>query len=225
MLLAAAALVHCVQMLMRLRQHYRVVEAAERLEVVNLSHVVRLYVPREHQTNRGAEEMVLAKQGIEARRLPWRRRAFASAALTLAFAGLTTFLAHRPPPTTPVVPTMAKARPSVDALAAIEGVWGWRANATQSCDENPQAISVSADHTKLSVRYSKPLGGPGAPTKFDYDVVSKEPNMLVLAGPLSPDHPNARVPQVTIRFLDTNTYTANVSNRPFQSTGAVERCQ
>ena len=57
---------------------------------------------------------------------------------------------------------------------------------------------------------------------FDYDVVSTQPDVLVLKAPIV--HRDAQ-PSVSIKFLDADTYIATSSSQPFQTTGAIERCK
>ncbi len=226
MLLGVAGAAFSVWSLSRLRRHHLLVEAAERREAVNLSHIVRRYVPRRLRSHRRAEELLLAKQHIAARRPGWRRWAIGSAALTVCFAGATAFLVQRNLRAMTVAPAVARAPPSGDALAAIQGTWGWRADFLQSCKQNPQVILVSSDRRKLVLHYTKPAASPSPLiTDFNYDVVSTQPDMLVLSGPIFAARPNPHPASISIRFLDPDTYIATSSDRPFQTTGAIERCK
>jgi hypothetical protein len=204
--------------LLRLRQHYRVAEAAERLEPVRFNYVVRRYVPRAQRSHQRAEEILLAKQGIAARMPGWKRWALMSAVVAVAFAGVTAFLGYRNLRALPAPRIAARPQPKIEALTAIQGVWGWRADFQQSCAQNPQSISLSADRRKLSVHYAKPLA---TGSEFDFNIVSAQPDGLVLSGPIS----SARPASVTIRFLDADTYVATNSERPLGSTGVIERCR
>ncbi len=226
LLLGVAGAAFSVWSLLRLRRDYLAAEAAERLEAVNLSYVVRRYVPRRLRSHRRAEELALAKQFIDARRPGWKRWAIASAALVACSASATAFLGYRNMHAKSEIRAEVKTLPSGDALATIQGVWGWRADFLQSCTENPQVISVSSDHKKLSLHYAKPLVSASPPLKdFDYAVVSVQPDTIVLSGPLSAARSNLRPASITIKFLDANTYTATASDRPLQTTGVIERCK
>jgi hypothetical protein len=226
MLLGVAGAAYSFWSLLRLRRDHLVVEAAERLATVNLSHVVRRYVPRRLRSHRRSEELLLARQIIDARRPGWKRWAIVSAVLVVCSASATTFFIHRNLRATTVIRADAQALPSGDALVAIQGVWGWRADFLQSCTENPQAISVSPDRRKLSVHYAKPISSALPPQQdFDFDIVSTQPDMLVLSGPVSATRPNLHSASVSIKFLDADTYIATNSDRPSQTTGTIERCK
>ena len=163
---------------------------------------------------------------IDARRPGWKRWAIASTALMACSASAMAFFVYRNLHATTAVRAEVKTLPSGDALATIQGVWGWRADFLQSCTENPQVISVSSDRKKLSLHYAKPLVSASPPLKdFDYAVVSVQPDIIVLSGPISAVRPNLRPASITIKFLDANTYTATASDRPFQTTGVIERCK
>ena len=148
-----------------------------------------------------------------------------SAGLLVGSAGATAFFVHRNLQATTVTRVAARALPGGDALATIQGVWGWRADFLQSCGQNPQTISVSPDRRKLSMHYAKPVPA-GAKTlqDVDFDVVSAQPDTLVLA-PVSATGPIPHPVSISIKFLDANTYIANNSDRPLQTTGVIERCK
>jgi hypothetical protein len=222
MLLGAAGAAFAVWSLSRLRRDYLVVEAAERLAAINVTHIVRRYVPRRLRSHRRSEELLLAKQIIDARRPGWKRWVIVSAVLVVCSASAATFFIRRNLHTSGLTQVAVNALPSGDALAAIQGVWGWRSDFLRSCTENPQRITVSPDRATLSVHYAKPISSSAPSLRdFDYDVVSTQPDVLVLKGPMSA----ARPPSVSIKFLDADTYIATSSSQPFQTTGAIERCK
>lgn len=226
MLLGVAGAAFSIWSLLRLRRDFLVVEAAERLATVNPTQVVRRYVPRRLRSHRRSEELLLARQIIDARRPRWKRWAIVSAVLVVCSAGATTFLIRRNLHATTAIRADVQALPSGDALAAIQGVWGWRADYLQSCTRNPQVISVSPDRRKLSVHYAKPLSSATPPRQdFDFDIVSIQPDTLVLSGPVSASRPNPRPASVSIKFLGADTYIATSSDRPYQTTGTIERCK
>lgn len=215
LLLGAAGAAYSLWSLSRLRQHYRLVEAAERQPAVGLRYVVRRYVPRALRSHQRAEEILLAKQIIEARRTKWKRRAMASALLVACSVGTTIFLVHR---NLPAMTPSGKVLPS-DPLTAIAGVWGWRADSSRSCTENPQVISVSSDRKRVSTHYAKRIQ---IGTHWDYDVSMQQPGMLVLSLPVGS---SPRPISISIKFLDADTFIATSSERPLETTGAIERCK
>jgi hypothetical protein len=225
LLLAIAGAVFSIWSLAQLRHHYRAVEAAERLPSVNLSPVVRRYVPRALRSHRRAEEALLAKQFISARRPRWRRSAMVSAGLMVCCAAATVFFVHRNLQATAATRAAAPALRG-DALTTIQGTWGWRADFMQSCAQNPQVISVSADGKKLSMHYAKPIpAGTRTLQDVDFVVVSVQPDTLVLSPPAAATGPIPHPVSITIKFLDANTYIASSSDRPLQTTGVIERCR
>jgi hypothetical protein len=213
-----AGAIFAVAMSRRLHADHRVIEAAERFEAVSLTTVIKRYVPPEQQTQKAAEEMAIAKRVIELRQPRWRRAAILSAVLMLCGAGATAFALQRDLSLPPTAKVAAKPAPTLDPLKAVPGVWGWRADTLQSCEENPQTIALSRDGKTLSIRYAKPLElASGAVTELSYEVVSIEPNMLVLAKPGS-----AR--RIFFRFIDDNAFAISWSNDPNGSSGTIARC-
>jgi hypothetical protein len=226
LLLAIAGAVFSIWSLAQLRHHYRAVEAAERLPSVNLSPVVRRYVPRALRSHRRAEEALLAKQFISARRPRWQRSAMISAGLMVCAAAATAFFAHRNLQATAVPRAAATALPGGDALTTIQGTWGWRADFMQSCAQNPQVISVSADRKRLSMHYAKPIpAGTRVLQDVDFAVVSVQSDTLVLSPPVAATGPIPHPVSISIKFLDANAYIASSSDRPLQTTGVIERCR
>jgi hypothetical protein len=149
-----------------------------------------------------------------------------SAGLLVCFAGVTAFFVHRNLRATTVTPAAAKVLPGGDALSTIQGVWGWRADFLQSCAQNPQVISVSSDRKRLSMHYTKPVpAGAKSLQDVDFDVVSVQPDTLVLSAPVSATGPIPHPVSISIKFMDANTYIASSSARPLQTTGVIERCR
>jgi hypothetical protein len=119
----------------------------------------------------------------------------------------------------------AKSVVNLDVLKDIQGVWGWRADFLESCPENPQTISVSADRKTLSLRYLKPYQqGEKTITNLDFDVVSAKPDGLVLS--LSDASRAANLPhtRVVIQFIDANTFSMSRDESPLGSSGTIVRC-
>jgi hypothetical protein len=218
MLLGVAGVAFCIWSLSRLRQDCRVIEAAERMEGVNLRHVIRRYVPRALRSHHRADEILLAKQIIEARQPWWKRWAIASAVLVICSAATTALVAHRNLQATTMIRVAGTPVHVGDVLTLIQGVWGWRSDSLRSCSENPQSISVSLDHKRLSVHYMKPIAGNSA---LDFDIVSVRPDTIVLSAPRLGVGPIS----IFIKFLTADTYMANNSAQPLQTTGVIERCR
>jgi hypothetical protein len=126
----------------RLRQAVRVIEAAENFQAVDLTTVVKRYVPAEHQTHLAHDEMAVAKVVIAARRPRMKRLAAVFALVLVCGAATATYSVHRYLQTTAAVSATAQPRPNFDSLKVIQGVWGWRADFLLSCSENPQTIQV-----------------------------------------------------------------------------------
>ena len=210
----------------RFRIDAGVIEAAERLEAVDLTSVVKRYVPSELQTHKSAEEIAVAKQVIAVRRPRWKRIAVISGIIMLCCAAAATFSTRWNLQAAAAARLAAKPRLNLDVLKAIQGVWGWRADFLQSCSENPQTVSVTPDRKKLLVRYAKPFqDGLTLVTNLDFDVVLAKPDSIVLSEAHSATPTSPRPPQVYIQFLDANTYSLSRSDAPMKSSGAVERCR
>jgi hypothetical protein len=129
-----------------------------------------------------------------------------------------------PNPEKPAQPAQNLAKPAVslDVLKTVQGVWGWRADALESCQENPQTISVTPDRKKLSVRYAKPYqNGVASITNLDFDIESAKPDVLVLS---LPNASTATRLVVTLQFLNADTFSLTRSDEPMKSSGTIVRC-
>jgi hypothetical protein len=214
-----------IALLWRLRRDSRVIEAAERFEAVNLSDVVKRYVPTELQTQRSAEEIAVAKQVIAARRPRWKRVAVLCGLLLVCASAGASYSTREHLKVVAATPRTAKPRINLDVLKDVQGVWGWRADDAESCPENPQTITVTPDRKRLLVRYAKPYqDGSSTFSALDFDVVSATPDTLELWGPVSaaPSKPNPI--KVLIRFLDANTFSMSRGDQPMASSGTIARC-
>ena len=210
----------------RLSADHRVIEAAERFEAVDLSSVVKRYVPPQQQTQRAAEEMAIARQVIDARRPRWRRAGIISAVVMLCGVGASAFSIERDLRASPARSAAKKPAANLDALKDIQGVWGWRADFQQSCQENPQTISVAPDGKKVSVRYAKPYHhGSRVTTNVDFDVVATKPDELVLSRSDAASSTEASPIRVHFRFIDENAFAMSWSNDATASSGTIARCR
>ena len=209
--------------ILRLRRDATVIEAAENFEAVDLTTVVKRYVPAERQTNIARDETAIAKQVIATQRPRWRRIATILGIIFVCGTTATIFLTLRHLEATAAVRLATKPPLNLDALKYVQGVWGLRANFLESCSENPQTISVAPDRKTLTLRFAKPFKlEPATIVNMTFDVVSVKPNMLVL---LWADPPAASKPVPTdVRFIDANTMSWSPSNSAMLSSGAIERC-
>jgi HAMP domain-containing protein len=221
-LLTLAGALLSIASLWRLRRHYRVAEAAERLEAVDLSSIVRKYVPGELWSQKASEEIPLIKQTIGVRWQRWKRMAIAFGALALCSAAATSYLIRRNPETFRWNGLAGQGQPTFDVVKAVQGAWGWRADARQSCQDNPQTISLSPDGKTLSVDYAKSYWDR---RHFEYAVVSSRSNAMVLQSLNSPSPSQSAQPTMTITFQDPNTFLLTRSDQPLATPGAIERCQ
>jgi hypothetical protein len=235
-----------VALLWRLRQDFRELDAADRFEAAHVSRVVQRYVPLELRTRIVGEEMALARQFMGAMWPRWRRIAVLSGVIMLCGATAAYVAVRRnqtavavarsvarpalnlekpaPNPEKPAQPAQNLAKPAVslDVLKTVQGVWGWRADALESCQENPQTISVTPDRKKLSVRYAKPYqNGVASITNLDFDIESAKPDVLVLS---LPNASTATRLVVTLQFLNADTFSLTRSDEPMKSSGTIVRC-
>jgi hypothetical protein len=224
-LAATAGVLLAVASLWRLRRDYRVIEAAERFEAVNLSRVLHRYVPLELRTKIVVDEIAIAKQVIGTRRLRRKRIAIISGVVVLCGATATAYSTGRNLKATAVARQTTKPTVNLDVLNAIRGVWGWNADSLQSCSENPQTIAVASDRKTLSVRYAKPYqDGSKLITSLDFGVVSASSDQLVLSVPESATPGGSPPAQIYVKFLDANSYLLSRSDEPMKSSGTVVRC-
>lgn len=202
------------------------IEAGERFEAVDLTTVVKRYVPSELQTQKAAEEMAVAKQVIVSRWPRWKRIAIVSGIIVVCGATAASYAVHRNLQAIALARSTAKPALNLDVLKVVQGVWGWRADFEQSCEQNPQTISVTPDQKKLTVRYAKPYKKETKTyTELDFDVISTKPDMLVLSDPgtATPDKPDPA--RVYVQFIDANSYAVSRSDEPLGSSGTIARCQ
>ena len=215
--LAAAAL-------WQLRRDLRAVNAAERFEAVDLTTVVKRYVPAEHQTNIGPQEIPIAKQAIAARQSRLKRMAIVFGMVSACGIVIATELsAARHLQMIVTAWLTARTRPNLDPLRDIQGVWGWRADVLRSCSENPQTMLLAPDRKTLTMRFAKPYNPvSGTVTEMIFDVVSVKPNKLVL---LRTDSTTVGGPMpVDVLFIDANTMSWSYANSVMGWSGSIERC-
>jgi hypothetical protein len=209
--------------ILRLRRDATVIEAAENFEAVDLTTVVKRYVPAEHQTNIARDETAIAKQVIATQRPRWRWIATILGTIFVCGAIATVFLTLRHLEATAVARLATKPPPNLDVLKYVQGVWGVRADFLESCSENPQTISVAPDRKTLTLRFASPSKlGSATIADMTFDIVSVKPNMLVV---LWANPPVATKPvPIDVQFIDANTMSWSPSNSAMLSSGAIERC-
>jgi hypothetical protein len=213
-----------VALLWQLRRDVRVVRAAEGFEAVDLTTVVKRYVPAEHQTNIAREEIVVAKQAIATRqsRLKWMAVVFG----VVSGCGIAIATELSAPRHLQMIVTAwltARRRPNLDPLRDIQGVWGWKADVLRSCSENPQTMLLAPDQRTLTMRYAKPYNpGSGTVTEMIFDVVSVKASKLVL---VRTDSAAVGKPMpVDVLFIDANTMSWSYANSAMGWSGSIGRC-
>jgi hypothetical protein len=210
--------------LRRLRRDVGAIEAAERFEAVNLTTVIKRYVPAGHQTNVTREEIVIAKQAIAARSSRLKRIAVVSGMVFVCGTAAMVFMAPWRLGAT-VTALLTRQPHATSAAPNMQGVWGWRADSLQSCSENPQTIQVSPDQKTLTLRYAKPYKeGPVTITEMTFEVVAVKPNMLVLLRTDPGAFTFGKPIPFDVLFFDKNTMSWSPSNSAAVSSGAIERC-
>lgn len=221
-LVALVGAVVSIITLWRLHRHYRIAEAAERLEPVDMTYVVKKYLPTELQTQKSFEELPNVKRVIQSRWPRWKWLAIGFSVALPCFAVPTSFLVRRNLELEALSHPTPAPRENIDVLQAIQGVWGWRVDYLQSCSQNPQAIALTGDRKKLTVDYAK----PHEPLQhLEFAVVSTAPDTMVLK-PLNFTIPSSSGPVlVTLNFQDANTFLLSSSNKPVGSSGTIERCR
>jgi hypothetical protein len=210
----------------RLRRDAKVVEAAESFEPVDLSAVVRRYVPAEDQTNVAQDEIAIIKQVVVARRSRLKRVAGGLGLVLVCGAIATVFSADRYLETPATARSATQPQSTLDVLKVLQGgVWGWRADFLESCAENPQTIQVAPDRRTLTMHFAKPYKqGSEAITDMTFDVVSVEHNKLVLLRTDPAAFTVGKPTQVDVLFLDENTMIWSPSHGAMVSSGTIERC-
>lgn len=223
-LLGLASTMVALFMVWRLHRDRQVVEAAERHELVNLTNVVKRYVPGDLQSNRPAEEIPLARDGIVARLPRWRRLTIACAVLTLCAGAVAPFLVHRSLQAVAAARNAPKPPPNLDVLKVIQGVWGWKFDTTQSCGENPQTMAVTDGGRQLAVRYTKPVwDGRKSVDRIVFQIEATRPDAIELLQSSGEPIGNRGQIRLTIRFLDADLFEVWGGTAGLAET--LERCR
>lgn len=202
------------------------IEAAESSKPVDLTAVVKRYVPAEHQTNVAKDEIAITKQVFVARRSRLKRVAVGLGMVLVCGAIATVFSAHRYSETMATARSASKPQFNLDVLKVIQGgAWGWRADFLESCSENSQTFQVTPDRKTLTMRYAKPYrSGSATITVETFDVVSVERNKLVLLRTDPAAFTVGKPAQVDVLFVDENTMIWSQSHSAMVSSGTIERC-
>lgn len=220
---AGVGTVLAVASIWQARRDARAVEAAERFAAVNLTAIVKRYVPAEHQTNVAHEEIALAKPAIVARRARLKWKAVVFSVILVCSAVATVSSAYLSSETATAMRLATTPRHNLDVLKVIQGVWGWRADFLGSCSENPQTIQVAPDRKTLTLQYAKPFRlGSETIALATFTIVSAQQNMLVMTW-ADPPKPLMHA-TFDVQFIDANTMSWSLSNSAEQSSGAIERC-
>jgi hypothetical protein len=209
----------------RLRKDQRSLEAAERLEAIDMNTIVKRYVPSHLQSNEPAKEFAIVRQDINRKFTRWVVVTTLSGIVALSVGTLSWVLINKNGHSVAAAQLADQGARPVNALEAITGVWGWKYDFLISCAQNPHTISVTADKKRLSMRYAKPIQGiSGRASYFAYAIVGVEPNRLTLA--VTPDYSQSDNHQALMWYLvfnDQNTYRISRSDWP-QWTGDIVRC-
>jgi hypothetical protein len=206
----------------RLRRDAWIIEAAESFEPVNLTTVIKRYVPAKHQTHVAHQEIAMAKQVIVARR---PRQMWIAVAFVLVLVGGATATVFSLQRYLEMASSARTPRPDLNVLNNIQGVWGWRANFLLSCAENPQTIAVAPDRKTLTMRYAKPYKERSETnTDMTFDVVSVERDKIVLLRTDSSAFAVGKPTPFDVLFVDANTMIWASRHNAMESSGAIERC-
>jgi hypothetical protein len=166
------------------------------------------------------DEIALARDIIAGLRHRHQRIAIAATLILLLGATATTYSTHRHLKFAAAARLRLRPALNLDVLKVVQGVWGWRADFLESCEENPQVVSVSPDRRKLLVRYAKPFqSGNETVTSLNFDVVAATGDSIVLSG-ISSGKPS----HVTIQFLNSDTFSLSRTDQPLGSSGTIVRC-
>jgi hypothetical protein len=226
---AVAAAIFCF-MLLSLRRDVGTIRDAEALKTVDLSSVIAAHVPLEQRTNVPEDEIRLAKAVVNRRLRSTGISLSASTAVLLVLVGASTWIVARqrgPAFTGTRGTSVGIAPPTVDALKAVSGTWGWKYNAILSCKENPHTIMLSNDQRHVSLRFKTPRPNrSGQITGYDYDVIRSEPSELVLSLSDAPARKDAMGHPLawSMHFDDANSYYLKRSDVSTKDTGVIVRC-
>jgi hypothetical protein len=224
--LAVAVTIVAFMNLWRLRRDWLTLQAAERLEAVDLTSVVKRHVPGELLTNRPSEEIPLAREGIGRKRLRWRAAAIVLGAVTLSAGAAAFILTKRDLRAIAAAGLPAQVLAPADVTKAVSGVWGLEHDFLLSCSQNPHTISLDEGQRKLRMRLAKPVwNGSETTSDVDYDIIGVEPNTLVLSRTAGPARDNFGQPlRWIMSFVGPDTYSMKRSDQPTRSSGVVVRC-
>ena len=211
----------------QLRRDRLTLQAAERLEAVDITSIVKRHVPSHLQSQKPSEELPIVWQSV-ARKSPRWIIAVAVSGVVMLGAGIaSSVLINRNMRLIAAARLAEQAPKPVDAMKAIAGVWGWKHDFLLSCSQNAHTISLTDGNKSLSVRYANPLwDGSQEVTNLEYTIVGIEPNKLVLE---SAQYPKQRdsLHQPPVRwyykFSDADTYIIARSDE-LRTTGDIIRC-
>ena len=222
-LLGFAVTVFAARVLWRLRRDRLALEAAERLESIRITSIVKRHVPSRLQSNKAWEEIPTAIEGIGRKFSQWMAVAILFCVVTASTGTVSWVLIDRNRQAIIAARNVPPPPPPVDTLKAIPGTWGWKYDSQLSCSENPHTISIVEGGKKLSIRFARPVwDGTKTIGGVEYTILGTEPNKLVLSRGSYSDSFGQPL-RWYIRFTDTNTYDVRRSDR-LQTTGDIIRC-
>lgn len=212
----------------QLRRDRRALQAAERLEAVDTTSVVKRHVPSHLQSQKPSEELPIVWQSIARKSPQWITVVAVSGVVMLGAGTATSVLIDRNMRSIAAAQLAEQAPKPVDALKAIAGVWGWKHDFLLSCSQNAHTISVTGGNQGLSVRYAKPLwDGSQEVSDLEYTIVGIEPNKLVLESAQYPKQSDS-LHQPPVRwyyqFSDADTHVIGRSDE-LRTTGDIVRCR
>jgi len=224
-LLALVITVLAALILWRLRKDRLTLRAAERLEAVDITSVVKRHVPSHLQSQKSGDELPIARESIARKSPRWMKVVALSGIVTLGAGAASSILIDRNMKLIAAARLSAQAPAPVNALRAISGVWGWKYEFLQSCSQNPHTISVGEGNKELSIQFAKPVwDGTQEVTNRVYTIIEVEPNKLVLGPTQSPQGDGLHQPdRWFFVFSDEDTYRIARSGVTW-TTGDIVRC-
>lgn len=211
----------------QLRRDRLTLQAAKRLEAVDITSVVKRHVPSHLQSQKPTEELPIVWQSIARKSPRWITVVAVSGVVTLGAGIASSVLINRNMRLIAAAQLAKQAPKPVDALKAIAGVWGWKHDFLLSCSQNAHTIALIEGNKGLSVRYAKPLwDGSKQVSELGYTIIDVQPNELVLGPTQYPQGDGLHQPlRWSFIFSDENTYRiARSSWVNTATTGDIVRC-
>ena len=227
LIVAVLAILPLAGVLAVLRNDRRSIEAAERLENVDLTALAQRHLPPALWTQTANQEIPLLKAAVRRKMRIYRRMIAGCGLMAVLTAPAAGFIHHRSPPEVRATDMAARRPAPVQVLKAVDGTWGWKHDAMLSCERNPMMIRLFDNGRKMSSRFREPVWiGSEQTNGYDYDVTGTRGNELLLHLSGAPAEDSFGRPlEWALVFADEDNFHLRRSDRTTDITSDMVRCR